>query len=62
MLPRIIKTLRHKIVALNETIKTMKQIDETIDSHTPWPIKLVQLLCSKRAWPTGRTVMNESVC
>jgi len=29
----------HKIVvAINETIKIMKQIDETIDTHTGWPI------------------------
>ena len=30
----------HKIVvAINETIKIMKQIDETIDAHGGWPIK-----------------------
>ena len=26
-------------VAINETIKIMKQIDETIDAHGGWPIK-----------------------
>ncbi|GAJ05872.1 unnamed protein product [marine sediment metagenome] len=30
----------HKIVvAINETIKIMKQIDEVIDAHGGWPIK-----------------------
>jgi hypothetical protein len=27
------------IIAINETIKIMKQIDEVIDAHGGWPIK-----------------------
>jgi len=27
------------VVSLSETIKIMKQIDETIDDHGGWPIK-----------------------
>jgi len=27
------------VVAINETIKIMKQIDETITTHGGWPIK-----------------------
>ena len=27
------------VIAINETIKIMKQIDEVIDAHGGWPIK-----------------------
>jgi len=37
----MIAILYHKIiVAIKEMIKTMKQIDETIDTHGGWPIKI----------------------